>query len=176
MKLILFSFFTAISMTALSTFSAEIDAKAIIAVHNKWREDVGIAEKLSFSPALAVKAQAWADNLKRNNHCRMQHSKSDGNYGENLFWASAIQFSDGSKDLHKVSPQQVVNSWASEKVNFDYTNNRCRHDKVCGHYTQIVWRDTKIVGCGMAVCDDTQEQVWVCQYQPAGNWVDRKPY
>jgi hypothetical protein len=28
----------------------------------------------------------------------------------------------------------------------------------------------------MAVCGDSQEQVWVCQYQPAGNVVGRKPY
>jgi hypothetical protein len=28
----------------------------------------------------------------------------------------------------------------------------------------------------IAVCEDTREQVWVCQYQPPGNWVGHKPY
>ncbi|WP_420887725.1 CAP domain-containing protein [Candidatus Nitrotoga arctica] len=48
---------------------------AIIAIHNKWRAEVGVTEKLGYSPVLAVKAQAWADNLKHTNHCRVQHSK-----------------------------------------------------------------------------------------------------
>ncbi len=157
------------ALTAFHAFSKEINTSAIIAVHNKWRAEAGVTEKLSYSPALAVKAQAWADNMKRNNHCRMQHSKPEGEYGENLFWASARKSSDGSKDLLKVSPEKVVNSWASEKVDFDYANNRCNPGKICGHYTQIVWRSTSTVGCGMAVCEDSQEQIWVCQYQPVGN-------
>ena len=47
---------------------------------------------------------------------------------------------------------------------------------MCGHYTQMVWQTSTKVGCAMAVCEDSQEQVWVCQYQPAGNWVGKKPY
>jgi pathogenesis-related protein 1 len=176
MKLILLSFFSAFSLTTFPSFSGEIDANAIIAAHNKWREDVGLAEKLSYSPALAMKAQAWADSLKRHNHCQMQHSKSNGSYGENLFWSSARQFSDGSNEFQKVSPEKVVNSWASEKKDFDYDSNRCKPGKKCGHYTQIVWRSTTTVGCGKAACEDTKEQVYVCQYQPAGNWIGRKPY
>jgi len=170
------SIFFATTLSAFPAFPREIDAAAIIAGHNKWRVEVGVTEKLSYSPTLAMKAQAWADNLKRTNHCRMQHSKPDGSYGENLFWASAGKSSDGSKDLQKVSPEKVVNSWANEKIDFDYANNRCKLGKICGHYTQVVWRSTTIVGCGMAACEDTQEQVWVCQYQPAGNWIGRKPY
>lgn len=176
MKLIMFSLFFVIAMTIFPSLAEEIDATAIIAVHNKWREDVGLAEKLSYSPVLATKAQAWADSLKRHNHCQMQHSKSDGNYGENLFWASARQSSEGSNEFQKISPEKVVNSWASEKRDFDYGSNRCKPGKKCGHYTQIVWRSTTTVGCGMAACDDTQEQVWVCQYQPTGNWIGQKPY
>jgi len=47
---------------------------------------------------------------------------------------------------------------------------------MCGHYTQVVWRSTTTVGCAMAVCKDSQEQIWVCQYQKPGNWVGQKPY
>ncbi len=176
MKFMLFSIFSVTALTAIPAFSKEIDTASIIAVHNKWRAEVGVTEKLGYSPALAIKAQAWADNLKRNNHCRMQHSKPEGDYGENLFWASARKSSDGSKDLQTVSPEKVVNSWASEKADFDYANNRCKLGKICGHYTQVVWRSTTTIGCGLAVCEDSKEQVWVCQYQPAGNWIGRKPY
>ena len=157
-------------------YAGNFDPAAFVAAHNKWRAEVGVKEKLNYSPALAVFAQVWADNLKQTNHCQMRHSKPDGKYGENLYWASALNWSDGRKELQKISPQQVVDGWGSEKVDYDYANNSCTPGKMCGHYTQLVWRTTRTVGCAMAVCGDTQQQVWVCQYQPAGNWVGKKPY
>ena len=166
----------AAALAAFPVHAGEIDTAAIIAAHNKWRANVGVTEKLSYSPALAETAQAWADNLKRTNHCRMRHSESDGQYGENLYWASALEWSDGSNELQKLSPEDVVDSWGSEKADYDYASNRCKQGKTCGHYTQMVWRTTRTVGCAMAVCEDTREQVWACRYQPAGNWVGRKPY
>lgn len=165
-----------IALSAIPAHGAEIDASAIITAHNKWRAKAGVKEKLTYSPALAATAQAWADNLKRTNHCRMRHSKPDGQYGENLYWISALSWSDGRKELQKVPPEQVVDSWGNEEADYDYANNRCLPEKMCGHYTQVVWRTTTSVGCAMSVCEDTQEQVWVCQYQPAGNLVGRKPY
>ncbi|MDO8813707.1 MAG: CAP domain-containing protein [Gallionella sp.] len=164
------------ALTAIPAHAAEIDAAAIISAHNKWRTEAGVTERLAYSPELAATAQTWADNLKRTNRCRMRHSKSDGKYGENLYWASALAWSDGRKELQKISPEQVVGSWSSEKADYDYARNRCAPGKICGHYTQVVWRTTATVGCAAAVCEDTLDQVWVCQYQPAGNWIGRKPY
>jgi pathogenesis-related protein 1 len=106
----------------------------------------------------------------------MQHSKPDGQYGENLYWASAIEWSDGKRELQQVSPNKVVDSWGSERADYDYKNNSCATGKMCGHYTQVVWKTTTTVGCAIAVCEDSREQVWVCQYQPPGNWVGEKPY
>lgn len=166
----------AAALTVLPAHGGEIDAAAIVAAHNKWRAAAGVTVQLSYSPELAEAAQAWADNLKRTHNCRMQHSKSDGKYGENLYWASAIDWSDGRKELQRVSPWKIVDSWGSEKTDYDHASNSCAIGKICGHYTQMVWRTTTAVGCAMAVCEDTLEQVWVCRYQPAGNWAGRKPY
>jgi pathogenesis-related protein 1 len=159
-----------------SAIAGDFDAAAFTTAHNKWRAEAGVMEQLSYSPKLAVSAQAWADNLKQTNRCQMRHSKPDGKYGENLYWGSAVNWSDGRKELQNVTPQKVVDSWASEKADYDYTNNSCTPGKMCGHYTQMVWRTTTTVGCAMAVCEYTRTQVWVCQYQPAGNWVGNKPY
>lgn len=167
--------FTA-ALATIPAYAGAFDPETFITAHNKWRAEVGVAEKLSYSPALALSAQAWADNLKKTNRCQMRHSKPDGKYGENIFWGSALKWSDGRKELQKVTPEQVVDSWGSEKADYNYANNSCTPGKMCGHYTQVVWRDTTTVGCAMAVCEDSQEQVWVCQYQPAGNWVGKKPY
>ncbi len=151
------------------------DRAAILAAHNKWRAEVGVA-RLNYSTELEVSAQAWANKLKKNNHCHMRHSSPDGKYGENLYWASAIMWSDGRREQQKIDPSEPVDSWGKERADFDYAANNCRPGKVCGHYTQMVWRDTQKVGCAYAVCEDSKEQIWVCQYQPAGNWVGEKPY
>jgi hypothetical protein len=43
-----------------------------------------------------------------------------------------------------------------------------------GHYSQIVWRDTKSLGCGLATGEGID--YFVCQYEPAGNVVGTKPH
>jgi pathogenesis-related protein 1 len=165
----------ALVLSATGARAEGVDAAAMLAAHNKWRAQVGV-EALSYSPELATSAQAWADELKQSNHCRMRHSRPDGRYGENLFWASAVVWSDGRRELSQVPPEKPVDSWGGEKRDYDYAKNRCAPGKMCGHYTQMVWKTSTQVGCARAVCEDSQEQVWVCQYQPAGNVVGRKPY
>ncbi len=70
------------------------------------------------------------------------------------------------------SPAQVVNAWDSEAADYDYSSNKCR--KVCGHYTQIVWASTKEVGCGVA--RNAHREIWVCDYNPPGNYIGKRPY
>lgn len=168
--------FLALLLVASSVFAVDFDPAAFMTAHNHWRAEVGVKEKLSYSPELAASSKAWANKLKQSNQCRMRHSEPEGRYGENIYWASALRWSDGRKELQKIIPKQVVDSWGSEKADYDYAKNSCKPGKMCGHYTQVVWRDTRKVGCAVAVCEDSQEQVWVCQYTPAGNWVGRKPY
>jgi pathogenesis-related protein 1 len=152
-----------------------VDRAAILAAHNKWRAEVGVPE-LSYSAELESSALAWAENLKKTNHCQMRHSRSDGSYGENLYWASPIMWSAGRREQQNIAPEAAVDSWGAEKSNYTYATNACKPGKVCGHYTQVVWKGSQLVGCAYAVCEDSKEQVWVCQYRPAGNWVGEKPY
>lgn len=170
-----FSAICILLMCSAVASAGEVDRELIVSTHNKWRVQVGVGE-LSYSAELEVSAQAWANNLMNTNHCRMRHSKPDGRYGENLYWASAINWSDGRRELQQVSSAKPVDNWGSEIHDYNYENNSCKPGKMCGHYTQMVWRDSRKVGCAIAVCEDTREQVWVCQYQPAGNYVGRKPY
>lgn len=172
-NIICWFFCTLISQAAAAE---SIDTQAAVAEHNKIRADAGVAEPLGYSPELAKSAQQWADHLKKTHACKMQHSDTKGRYGENLYWASPLIWSDGRREVHKVTPAEVISSWGKEKVDYDYASNTCAHGAECGHYTQIVWRETSKLGCGFAVCEDSREQVWVCHYTPAGNIVGEKPY
>jgi uncharacterized protein YkwD len=135
--------------------------RGIVAAHNYWRARVNVPG-LTWSPMLASVAQQWANQLQSRG-CPMQHSRGH-NYGENLAFFSNMD----------ASPQMVVDMWADERVDYHHNNNSCRAGKQCGHYTQMVWRETKELGCGIAACGN--RQVWVCNYAPAGNYRGQTPY
>lgn len=78
--------------------AAQIDRDSIVATHNKLRIEVGVGQ-LSYSPELEVSSEAWADHLKQTNHCQIRYSVPEGRYGENLFWASALSWSDDRRVL-----------------------------------------------------------------------------
>jgi pathogenesis-related protein 1 len=150
--------------------------QALVAAHDRWRAEVGVPG-VRWSASLGSAAQQWADHLASRNACAMRHASRDilGDTGENLYWASAIRWSDGRRELQKIAPDKVVDAWGSEIRDYDAASNRCAPGKACGHYTQVVWRDSREIGCAMAQCED-KSQVWVCRYRPAGNVVGLRPY
>ena len=135
------------------TFSQEM-----LAAHSQIRARVD-ERPLTWSASLAARAQDWANFLL---HWEQFYHRPNSRYGENLF-----EISGGH-----ASPDQVVGDWASEARGYNYRANTCRG--VCGHYTQIVWRGTTKVGCAVAATRD--REVWVCNYDPPGNWVGERPY
>jgi uncharacterized protein YkwD len=140
------------------TRSAEPLPRAMLDAHNEIRARVGVPP-LVWSPQLAAVAQNWADSLIATHH--LVHSAGN-RYGENLY-----AISGGA-----ASPAQVVAAWAEEAGNYDVRSGGCAG--VCGHYTQIVWRTTRAIGCG--VRRDASREVWVCEYDPPGNIIGYRPY
>ena len=63
-------------------------------------------------------------------------------------------------------------------ISNDYvTNSSTDATKAVGHYTQIVWKNTTKVGCGIANSLTDRGGEWVvCRYSPPGNYVGQKPY
>lgn len=149
---------------ALQPLSAT--ASEFLTAHNAIRAAVSTPvaiPPLTYSPTLEASAQAWVNNLKNTQACALVHSA--GPYGENLFSGWGATF----------TPTQVVNSWTAEKAFYNYASNSCATGKVCGHYTQIAWRNTTQIGCAQAICP-SGTQVWACQYNPPGNYVGQLPY
>jgi pathogenesis-related protein 1 len=142
-----------------TTLTAEEQAQ-IITAHNKWRAKVKVPD-IQWSDELAAEAQKWADYLAKKG-CKMKHSNSSN--GENIFWSN-----------YESTPDEVVDDWASE-IKY-YRGGKIKSSKVhiYGHYTQVVWYNTKYVGCGRAKCKNGEE-IWVCTYSPRGNYIGEKPY
>lgn len=133
--------------------------RGIVNRHNYWRSKVGV-RPLKWSSRLSLRAKKWANHLRSEN-CRVYHSS--GKYGENIYWSIRM----------KNTPESVVDEWADEIQYFDAKTGKCKGGE-CGHYTQIIWKNTTKVGCAVVQCGE--KEIWVCEYSPAGNWVGQKPY
>lgn len=139
--------------------SKSIDQQKIVDEHNSIRKKLNI-KPLLFSQDCANFAQKWAEKLAKQNN-GLIHS-DDSKYGENLYWYSA-----------SATEHQVIKAWASETKYFN--SRRRKANSKNGHYTQMIWENTKYVGTGMAISKDGSEY-WVCSYYPPGNWAGEKVY
>ncbi len=159
----LLSVIAAVSLSAIPSVrdgkATQEEIKIILDRHNFWRQEVGVGP-LEWSDELASDAYKWARELKK--RCKFYHSKMG--HGENLW--------KGTTGFYTVA--DAIDSWASERKDYNYKKNKCKPGKVCGHYTQIVWANTTKVGCARVECDGFT--TWVCEYDPPGNWVGEKPY
>lgn len=131
------------------------------------REEVGLSP-LEWDCQLAEAAQSWAEYLAE--HGLFEHEQNSP-YGENIFIAGGF------------IPTLVdaINAWYEEKKNFNPTDpNWCNYISQVGHYTQLVWKDTTKIGCGMAKYQKKYQgefdYVIVCKFYPRGNICSEMPY
>lgn len=147
----------------------------MVAAHNAVRASVVTTSPLpalTWSDSLAATAQAWASQCVDVDSFRgiIDHNpnRSSGHpwyVGENIYASTAMP-----------TAAQAVSSWASEVADYDYASNTCAPNRVCGHYTQLVWRTTLFLGCARSDCPNlTYRHSIVCDYGPGGNTGGR-PY
>jgi pathogenesis-related protein 1 len=135
-----------------------LDEYAMLAEHNAVRARLKLPA-LRWSAHLADVARDWANHLIATGDFSHRPSNT---FGENLYAVTGAY----------ASTAQVFAAWAEEGRGYDVRTNSCRG--VCGHFTQIVWQSTRSVGC--AAVSGGGRQVWVCDYDPAGNWEGHRPY
>lgn len=147
-------------MAATPALAQPIAPDILLKSHNLYREELGITP-LTWSDELAKSAQAWADELAASKTFR--HSTTS--HGENLWMGTANAYSQAD----------MVKNWGDEKKYYVHgIYPKVTTGGVVGHYTQIIWRNTREVGCALAV--HSGSEVLVCQYHPAGNWIGQTAY
>ncbi len=142
------------------------ESGAVLDGHNAERGSVGVPD-LTWSDALAAQAASWGSG------CRFEHSH--GKTGENLYATSRLNLSDATVLA------DAVESWAEEKSDYSYGSNGCNSGAQCGHYTQMIWKSTRQVGCAVISCPNGMESfqagtLVVCEYDPPGNYRGQRPY
>ena len=142
----------------LNSFESNLDLEAIrkniLTNHNKYRK-LHQVEDLKRNSDIEKIAQEYSEYLASIN--KLVHSKNTykgSSLGENLYgaWGTTLTGTDASED------------WYSESADYDYNNPG--YTSGIGHFTQLVWKGSKEIGCGAACnggCFIT------CNYYPAGN-------
>ncbi|XP_055379616.1 uncharacterized protein LOC129610871 [Condylostylus longicornis] len=125
---------------------------------NKYRSKHD-APPLIMSNELCSFAQEWANHLAYNVK-GLQH-RPRCQYGENLYASKGYQVDGGT----------AVKSWYDEINNYNF--NKPGFSSKTGHFTQLVWKNTKQVGVGMAT-----KNGWIyiaANYSPPGNVLGQFP-
>ncbi|XP_062149822.1 pathogenesis-related protein 1-like [Alnus glutinosa] len=124
---------------------------------NRARAEVGV-------PPLIwnVSLEAYARNNanKRVSDCKLVYFH--GPYGECI----AKSYGGGNS-------ADAVRLWIAERVFYNHESNNCSSE--CRSYTQVVWRNTKYLGCATAQCYNGWTFV-TCSFDPPGNQKGQSPY
>lgn len=123
------------------------DMADMLRVHNNDRR-VHHAPPLAWNSSVAYVAQAWA------NRCQIGHDqRAIGTWGENILWGT-VPIAQAIYDAPRM--------WYDESKTYNYAA------PTPNHFTQMVWRSTRALGCGKKICPHGTAFV-VCRYWPPGN-------
>ncbi len=152
------------------TKSSISNTKDYVKIHNQLREQHFQGHTLIGSDILEQDAQNYANYLAQTGKFTHDPNNLNHKYGENLY-----AFSRNAKPNLK----SIIQRWYNEQQYYNYSSNQCKTSKICGHYTQIVWKSTQKVGCASAQYQKGRFKggyVTVCKYYPYGNIVGKRPY
>ncbi|KAG2494171.1 hypothetical protein HYH03_007805 [Edaphochlamys debaryana] len=146
------------------------DAQKLLDAANRFRATHS-APPLEWSTRLASDSQAYAEELAKKS-CKLEHDS----YGENLMRVSSVPAPDKSC-------AGAINAWYGEVNWYDFTTpNAFRENwsNNVGHFTQLVWKGSSQIGCGVATAEERTVfpsgkvfmggcKVIVCRFNPYGN-------
>jgi len=126
--------------------------------HNDYRQKHGVPP-LKLDKKLSSYAEEWAKKLARED--TFEH-RTNQELGENLYcsWSS--------NPKAKCPGDKPVDSWYSEIKKYNFGAEPTNLSS--GHFTQVVWKNSKKLGIGKAK-NKNGKTIVVANYEPAGNWI-----
>lgn len=157
---------SSLMIVGAAPMSVNFDQRILVA-QNFERTRLGL-EPLRWNPDLAADAAVWANRLASSHRFEHAPENNEAPEGENLW--------EGTR--HYYPAEAMVDAWVREKKYFKpgiFPNNSTTGNvEDVGHFTQIAWRNTTEVGCATAANADND--VLVCRYSQAGNYVGQRPF
>jgi hypothetical protein len=87
-------------------------------------------------------------------------------YGENLAWSGPVR--DVGQAAHR--PKKAVHGWYSEIGNYNFNAPEFKrvNPGMNAHFTQVVWKASRLLGCAQATCriQGIMQTLSVCKYDP----------
>ncbi|XP_023511684.1 basic form of pathogenesis-related protein 1-like [Cucurbita pepo subsp. pepo] len=127
----------ALILAPISPTIAKSSPKDFVDAHNAIRAENGVGP-VSWNTTLATFALDYAKT--RIATCELEHSS--GPYAENI-----------AEAYEKSTAELIVKLWASEKEFYDPITKKCVKEE-CGHFLNIVAKDTTSIGCAEVKCDN----------------------
>lgn len=143
------------------------EAERLLSAHNAERARLGVPG-LRWNSALARDAGQWARVLAERGVLQHADGSQRSGKGENLWMGTAGAW----------QAEAMVGMFLDERRHFRAAAfpdvSRTGNWADVGHYSQIVWRETREVGC--AIDTGKGQDVLVCRYHPAGNVMGEAPF
>ncbi|SNX82593.1 related to PRY1 - strong similarity to the plant PR-1 class of pathogen related proteins [Melanopsichium pennsylvanicum] len=147
------------SSAGSSTSNLSSFEQTILSIHNADRAKHSAAA-LTWSSTLTSAAAQWASG------CKWAHTPNNP-YGQNIAAGTSSTF--GAADS--------ANMWYDEVKLYNFSSGT--YSDATGHFTQMVWKATKQVGCAIQECTAQQmglassgtSRFVVCNYDPPGNVI-----
>lgn len=137
--------------------TAVLDINRVVNHINEYRR-LHQSPPLIYSTTISEFSQSWADYMSINQV--FQHSK-ENMYGENIALA---YYTDTDTDTLIKS----IDMFYNEVLLYDYNNPVFNSET--GHFTQLVWMNTREIGLGIAT--STNGYTYICtNYNPSGNYM-----
>nr|CAD7424873.1 unnamed protein product [Timema monikensis] len=175
-----------------------VEKKKLVDIHNELRNKVAHGKVtegdpgpqpsaknmrlMSWDKELEIIATRWADQCqhyetdKPHDDCRDSERFA---VGQNI---ASVRKTDASLP----DSAELAESWFIDEVS-NFNNEwvpsylgEVKHDAKIGHYTQLVWADSYLVGCGRVVFEEKDDNALVirlvCNYGPSGNIIRMPVY
>merc|ERR1712060_680 len=183
----------------------EDSKNTIVRVHNELRNKVAMGEetsgpqpsaanmrKIAWDDELATIAQRWADQCKYG-HDHHRNGCDNKYVGQNAYESDSSEKMEPYSSVSTV--EAAVRAWYEEvkQPGFKPTNTANLKSEIqpfaetkvpesfqygTGHYTQVVWAETTMVGCGMRYYAEGgwYTSLVFCNYAIGGNFIGENTY